>query len=157
MINREQLRAYIIRPALQAINSYSENAEELLMFTCATESLGGFLLRQIKGPALGIFQMEPATYHDIWRNFINLKPALATMMAKNLNITSIPNEERLVYDLKYSATIARIHYLRVSQPLPNKNDVDAMWDYYKKYYNTPLGKATKQKAIQDYQKYAVGK
>ena len=157
MINREQLRLDVIKPALEAINAYSKDAEELLMFTCATESLGGFLLRQIKGPALGIFQMEPATYHDIWRNFIYLKAPLSTMLSKNLNITTIPDEERMIYDLKFAAVMARIHYLRVKGPLPKANDVDGLWSYYKQHYNTPQGKATKQKAMQDYQKYALGK
>ena len=154
MIKSSHLRQFIIKPALEAINSYSLDAEELLMFTCAAESLGGFLLHQINGPALGIFQMEPATYHDIWRNFINLKPRLSTMFATNLNLSTIPKEEELIYNLKLAAVMARTHYLRVKEPLPKHDDIEAIWNYYKKYYNTNLGKAKREEAVEKYLKYA---
>ena len=157
MISPEHLRLYVIKPALEAINAYSADAEELLMFTCAAESLGGFLLHQIKGPALGIFQMEPATYHDIWRNFIYNRPALATMLSKNLHTSLIPDESELITNLMLAATMARIHYMRNKEPLPKANDVDAIWEYYKKYYNTPLGKAKKNESIRKYLTHAKPK
>lgn len=153
MINNAQLREYVIKPALQSINSYSEDAEELLVFTCATESLGGSLLHQINGPALGIFQMEPGTYHDIWRNYIFHRNALLTMMTTNLNAPSIPPEKELITNLKLAAAMARIHYLRVKEPLPKKDNAEAIWNYYKKYYNTELGKATREDSLEKYKRY----
>ena len=62
MIDNKQLRELIIGPSLDALQMYSKEAEEILVFTCASESLGGTYLKQVKGPALGIYQMEPATY-----------------------------------------------------------------------------------------------
>ena len=69
MIDNKQLRECIIKPTLDSLQMYSQAAEELLVFTCACESLGGTYLKQVKGPALGIYQMEPATYQDIWENY----------------------------------------------------------------------------------------
>lgn len=154
MISQAQLREYVIKPSLMSVNLYSEDAEELLMFTCSAESLGGFLLKQVQGPALGIYQMEPNTYHDIWRNFIFLRPSLNTIMSVKLGCTSIPEESLLITDLRLATVMTRINYLRVKDALPKKDDVNAIWAYYKQHYNTPLGKATKEDAIQKYLKYA---
>ena len=52
MLNAEQLRTLIIEPALKDLNLQSDDATELLLFTCATESEGGTYLHQLKGPHL---------------------------------------------------------------------------------------------------------
>jgi hypothetical protein len=45
-------------------------AEELLLGTALQES-GLIYRRQLNnGPALGLFQMEPATHDDIWADFL---------------------------------------------------------------------------------------
>ena len=49
--------------------------------------------------------------------------------------------------------MARTHYYRVPQAIPTKNDsgyLDKLGRYAKKYYNTPLGKATASKYVVDY-------
>src|SRR5690606_25580496 len=153
MINSKQLRELIIKPALDALQLYSSSAEELLVFTCATESLGGHFLHQVKGPALGIYQMEPATYNDLWQRFISRNSRLTTLLAMHFNCPLIPPEERLIYDLRFATAMSRIHYLRVPEKLPQANDIDAIWAYYKKYYNTHLGKGTKTKSIEHYQNF----
>lgn len=153
MFDSKQFKEHILMPSLSMIKYYSEDAEELLMFTCAAESNGGQYLKQIKGPACGVFQMEPATHDDIWRNYIQHRAALTYPLGYNLGINQIPLPERMIYDLTYATIMARIHYLRVKEALPDRNDVEAIWAYYKKYYNTPLGKATKVKTIDKYYKF----
>lgn len=153
MIKLSQFREHIIVPTLSMLQLYSADAEELLVFTCAAESDGGSLLVQVKGPALGIYQMEPNTYTDIWQNYIKSRSALLSLIAINFDAPRLPPPERMVYDLKYATVMARIHYLRVKDALPKAGDVDAMWEYYKKYYNTPLGKAKKEKAVEDYKRF----
>jgi len=148
-----QFREHILLPTLSALQMYSKDAEELLVFTCATESNGGSLLVQVKGPALGIFQMEPITYADIWHNYIKSRSSLLSIIAMNFDAPRMPEATRMIYDLKYAAVMARIHYRRFSEPLPKADDVDGMWEYYKKYYNTPLGKSKKEKSIEDYQRF----
>jgi hypothetical protein len=150
MINANQLRELIIRPALKDLTLYSENAETLLMFTCAVESFGGFYLKQINGPALGIYQMEPETYNDIWQNFINNHSNFRLIMISNFNATFMPDEYRLIYDLRFATAMTRLHYERVKEALPDASNIDAVWDYYKHYYNTALGKADKTKSIEKY-------
>lgn len=153
MLDCSQFRSLIIEPVLSKLQMYSKEAEELLVFTCAAESLGGTLLHQIQGPAVGIFQMEPNTYTDIWVNYIRGRNQLATLMALHMGCNRIPDVERMIYDLHFATAMARIHYLRHSGKLPKADDVDAIWEYYKKYYNTEKGKATKDEAIKKYKQF----
>ena len=153
MIDNKQLREQIIKPALDSLQMYSDNAMELLVFTCACESLGGTYVKQVKGPALGIYQMEPATYTDIWENYIKHRSSLVQLLALNFSSPSIPNPERMVYDLRFATAMARLHYRRRSEPLPHHTDIEAIWEYYKKYYNTHLGKAEKEESIKHYRKF----
>ena len=56
----KQLKELIER-VLRKVNLYSDAAVDLLMLTAAQESACGKYIRQLgNGPALGIFQMEPA-------------------------------------------------------------------------------------------------
>lgn len=153
MLNLAQFRELIVKSSLNDLMMYSEDAEELLIFTCAVESLGGTYIRQINGPALGIYQMEPATYNDIWQNFIKVNGRFSLMLLSNFNVAFMPEEQRLIYDLRFATAMARLHYYRIKEKLPNRNDINAIWKYYKKYYNTPSGKAEKDYSIQKYQAF----
>jgi len=153
MIDCTQFRSLIIEPVLSRLQLYSKEAEEVLVFTCAVESNGGTFVHQVKGPALGIFQIEPNTYTDIWINFIRSRNQLATLMALHFGCNKIPDLDRLIYDLHFATAMARIHYLRVRPVMPKANDIDGIWDYYKKYYNTEKGKAKKEESIKKYQDF----
>lgn len=155
MLDIAQFREFIIKPALHDLVLDSPEAEELLVFTCAVESLGGRYIKQIEGPALGIYQMEPRTYVDIWENYIKPRPSLFMIIGSNFDAHFMPDEQRLMYDLRFATAMARIHYARVREKLPPSNDVEAIWYYYKKYYNTSWGSAQKDSAINDYQNWIV--
>jgi hypothetical protein len=157
MINIAQFRQEILTPALSLLKQYSADAMELLVFTCATESKGGTYLRQIKGPALGIFQMEPFTYNDIWQNYIRKKNDISLLLGTHFNAFSMPDERRMIHDLFFATAMARIFYLRIPAKLPNKEDIDGIWEYYKEYYNTEHGKATKDESIKAYYAFIGGK
>lgn len=156
MFDHKQFRECIIEPVLSKLQVYSKDAEELLVFTCATESDGGRYLTQVKGPALGIYQMEPNTYTDIWVNFIKGRNRLLTLMSMHFDCHRIPPQERLIYDLGFATAMARIHYLRCPGNLPNKDDPKAMFDYYKKFYNTKKGDSKEKDAIEDYKRFIKG-
>lgn len=139
----------IIQSVLKPIGLYSADAEELLVLTAAVESKGGKYLYQIKGPARGIFQMEPRTEQCIIDNYLRYKEELDDKVKQY-----ITGKNDLVTNLAYQIIMARIHYLRVPAPLPDRNDVEAMAKYWKQYYNTPKGKGTVEKAIGEYYEYA---
>lgn len=167
MINLEQLVSDVIRPALTYLGAYSIEAEKLMVGTCAVESNMGHYLRQVKGPAMGIFQMEPATYKDILKNYVIYREDLFKKLfnsfqygiddAKN-NIDPLyyATIDKLVYDLRFSTQLARIQYMRVPKPLPGAEDYYGQAMYWKSYYNTYLGKGTTDKYIES-NPYAGGK
>ena len=70
MFRADQFCEYVIQPALESIGMYSEPAEQLLLGTACAESNLGTYLHQVGGPALGVFQIEPATHTDIWENYL---------------------------------------------------------------------------------------
>ncbi len=157
MLNSAQLRVLIIKPVLLDLSLYSEDAIELLIFTCANESDGGSYLKQVDGPALGIYQMEPATYNDIWQNFIYKRMDLKLKLIHHFNAATMPPEDRLVYDLAFATAMSRIFYLRIDEPIPKSNDTTAIYNYYKKYYNTAAGAANYQQAVEKYLQFINAK
>lgn len=148
MINQLQLRQYVIRPVLKAMNAYSLAAEELLIMTAAHESRMGYFLHQVSGPALGIYQMEPDTADDIWLNYLEYKPLLAAIVGQWGG-----NHEDLIGNLFYATAMARTHYLRDDDALPDSSDIRGLAAYYKRVYNTVAGKATIDQAVSHYNEF----
>ena len=141
----------LIEETLREANLFSREAVELLMLTAAAESqMGTYLKQRGGGPALGIFQMEPTTHDDIWDNFIQFRPKISEYLTGGLGWYG--DSKELVWNLKYAIIMARVHYLRVPVSIPR--DIDDMAAYWKKYYNTKLGKGTIEKAITAYKIYA---
>lgn len=155
MMDSEQLKSLVIKPAIADLLLYSDEAVALLLFTCANESLGGSFIKQVSGPALGIYQMEPKTYNDIWQNYINNRNDLKLQMLHCFDAPRMPSEDRLIYDLRFATAMARIHYARVPDALPRVTDIDGLWNYYKKFYNTSLGKASYHQALFNYEKFTA--
>lgn len=134
-----------IEPALNHVVfniGYSESgllsARRLLLGTAITES--GLVHRVQKGgPALGLYQMEPDTHDDVWNNYLVSRPHLKNVI-NNLVDRDISLLDNLKYNDIYATAMARLHYLRVPEKLPHPDDIPGMARYWKKYYNTPLGK-----------------
>lgn len=153
-INPEQLRDEIIVPTLNALGpSYSSpSAVMLLMGTAAQESHMGTYLRQLGGgPALGIYQMEPATHNDIIENWLRYREELVDTIAELIGPWNAMEPARMVYDLRYATIMARLHYRRVRDPLPA--DVDGQAYYWKTHYNTELGAGTREEYMHNYERY----
>ena len=145
--NKDQFRE-LIEDVLKEADLYSESAVELLMMTCAVESNFGTYIKQVKGPALGVFQMEPNTHNDIWENYLAYHDNIAEYIDHRSSFT-------LRYDLRHAIIMARIHYLRVPEALSKATDLNALAYYWKRYYNTFKGKGTVKKAVEKYEKYCT--
>ena len=134
----------VIEPVLCSLPGIptSQAAAQLLLGTAIKES-GNFKYRkQIGGPALSFFQIEPESHQDIWDNYLKFRPQLKTRIE---NIMTKPDADKL-HELEnnesYAAAMARIKYQRCPEKMPDVDDIDAMARYWKKFYNTPLGKGT---------------
>ena len=141
MIAPSELRALVIAPVCNYLGLGGVVVEELLLATAMQESQCGAHLRQVGGPALGVWQMEPRTHDDIWENFLAFRVPLAAKISTFL-FTGLPRVEQLVGNLYYSCAMARVQYYRSPRPLPPAGDLEAQAAYYKIIYNTALGAAT---------------
>ena len=145
----------LIERVLREIKAHSEAAVNLLMGTAAVESRFGTYLRQIKGPALGVFQMEPATEEDIWCNFFPNRPRVRLRVI-NATGKAGPNVRALESNIAYQIAMARCQYLRFPEPLPFSKNLEALADYWKRYYNTRAGKGSPEEFIENYKRFARG-
>lgn len=137
--------AEVIDPALRHLGLYeprmnSDTARALLLGTAMVESdlthtrqIGG-------GPALGFFQMEPATHSDCWDNWLihRLELANACRVAAGSRRGSRPAAEELAANPIYAAVMCRIKYWRARAPLPALGP-EGLCRYHERHYNTRLG------------------
>lgn len=151
-LNVDNMRA-LIEDTLRPLSLWDANAEELLLATCAIESDFGTFRTQLNGPALGIFQMEPEDHDDIWSNYLKYRSVLANQI-KQLDGSCIA--ESLINNDKYAIALCRVHYLRAPTQLPDCNSLGAIWDYYKRYYNSIDGAAVESAFLAKYRMYVQG-
>lgn len=142
-LNDSQLRESVIQPVLQHLGLESDAAVQLILATGRQESHLAYLRQLGNGPALGIFQMEPATHDDIWNNYLAYRDELAdNVRSLAIGTKQIPDPTQMVGNLFYAAAMCRVHYLRVPEPLPAADDLAGQAQYWKTYYNTELGRGT---------------
>jgi len=147
-----QFRDFVKR-TLQAVGLYSEEAVDLLLKTAAKESNFGTYLKQLgKGPALGVFQIEPGTEKNIWNELLKDNPKFAKKITELTGVTG-PNLSALEGDLRYQTCVARLRYYWAKGALPKVGDIQAQADYWKKHYNTVLGAGTVEEFIAAAKKY----
>lgn len=135
-----------IRPALAAMGPQfgGPDAEEMLLGIAAHESHCGEYLRQVGGgPALGIWQMEPAAHDDCWTNFLNYHEELAAVGRALSGVMDLvqPLASELETNPQYAAYMARVRLYRAKGALPPAGDLEAQAAYWKLNYNGP-GKGT---------------
>ena len=149
-MDKKTLKSLIIS-VLKELNLHSDNAVNLLMGTAAQESHLGKYRRQLGGgPALGIFQMEPATFDDIVKNYLRYKPELTTRIERVARVSRFKAADLENNDL-LATCMARVHYLRVREAIPS--DLEGWARFWMRYYNTRLGKGTEQEYIANYKRF----
>jgi hypothetical protein len=148
MIDVQQFRVEVVRPTLQFLGLWSLEAERLMMGTAAVES-GFKYIRQVGGgPALGFFQVEPATRHDIHANFLAYRPAIRDKVtALLMEADGMTLDRQLIVNLAYSTAIARLVYYRRPQRIPEVDDERGLARYWKAHYNTIHGAGTVDKFL----------
>ncbi|RFD18478.1 hypothetical protein DY926_16415 [Komagataeibacter melaceti] len=134
-----QLKRGIIAPALAHIGLGGDAAVNLLAGTALVES-GLAYTRQIHGPALGLWQMEPATHDDIWATFLpDVRLSLLRGAVLDLAAHWPARLAQLAGNLPYACAMARLKYYRAPEPLPAATDAAAMCRMWKGTYNSNLG------------------
>jgi len=150
-MNPTHLAEYIIVPTLDYLEHLSTASLRLVLGTALVESRAS-LVRQLEdGPALGIYQMEPATHDDIWMNWLQFRPDLANSVLALRGNWPI-GAGAMVGNFFYATAMCRIQYLRVPFRLPHWENAKGMASYWKRWYNTPAGLGKEEEAVEWFQK-----
>lgn len=155
-VNADQLRQTIaaVHERLSIVPREHSGYVELLMETCATETLLGEIVRQRNGPALGIFQMLRTTERDTlaWlkRRFPEVYAEVRSFYNRRKSA-----EWNLTKNVPYSTAISTAYYWRrcgdaLVDLLETRDNRARVW---KKYYNTYLGKGTVSGYIEKSERY----
>tara|TARA_R100000234_G_scaffold3291_3_gene2738 strand:- start:900 stop:1346 length:447 start_codon:yes stop_codon:yes gene_type:complete len=137
---KKQIRE-IIEWSLKEMDLYSEDAVDLVYKTGNAETGYRHLKQMGGGPAIGFWQVEPATLIDIIDNYVKYRPKLEKRL-KSLGFDKRDMEVRVMSNLALQAAFCRLKYRRDKYPLPKAGDLKAQAECWKRVYNTHLGKGT---------------
>ena len=143
---------HIIWPTLDDMGLRSDAACQLLLGTALVESNLEHIVQVGSGPALGPYQMEPATHDDIWENYLQGRPARRLDVAKHL-IGNHRSASEMKGNLYYATAMARIHYWRVKAALPPKGDIEAQAWYWKRWFHTFHPGETKRHQLKEIKRF----
>lgn len=151
-LNLQDFLTFVIRPTLAYLSPeirHTPGAERLLLGTAIHESRLHWLDQTTPGPgpAFGLFQMEPATHHDLWTRFIEFRPPIAHKL-RTLRAPYPSGIEQLRTNLLYSCAMARVLYYRAPEAIPDVHDVIGLATMAKRRFNSLAGKAT----VDDYRR-----
>jgi hypothetical protein len=135
----EQFLQFVIRPVLASLPGNTKAAEQIVLGTALKESGLKYLHQIGGGPAMGVYQCEPATHRDIWKNYLDRREHLA-FLVRQWCIHGMKNSPvQLCGNHFYATAICRAHYLRRPEAFPPPGDAAGLAAYWKKYYNTESG------------------
>lgn len=154
MIDATQLLNNIIRPVLADLRLGGVAAEAMVLGTACQESKCGLWLVQLeRGPARGIYQMEPATHDDIWNRWLIHDQELVKRVNRwRIQYGNGTGADEMIGNLYYATAMCRLHYRRVPAALPA--DLPGQAAYWKRFYNTPAGAGTAQEYINSWRQFA---
>ena len=174
----KQLKKYIIEPTLEYLSEiggrykkfYTPQAIKLLLMTAAVESnMGRYIVQNNnkmdeRKKAVSIYQIEPATIDFIFKRIKRNSSLFNLLIQSGENFTeAMMNSSSLfslkcmlIYDLRMATIICRlIYWYKTKDPIPNENDNEGLWKYYKKWYNSSLGDTTREEFFKACKRHRV--
>jgi len=160
MIDVKQFVTLVIRPTLLELGLYTPAAERLLLGTALVESNLTWLAQTPRGPALGVYQMEPATHDDIWIHWLARKPvwnARVRSFSRAIGTPGFPRPvaQELVTNMAYATVMTRMHYYRRPFGMPTEHSDWALAQIWKQHYNTRLGAGRPEEFVRRLQAYPL--
>lgn len=145
----------IIRPTLTYLGLGGRAAEQLVLGTGIQES--GLAARRQSGggPALGLFQMEPATFLDVSHRGLNWRSPIQDKVERLLLPWETFGAEALALNDYFACAFCRFKYFLAVAALPTADDLAGLAAYYKRVYNTPLGAATEAQYLMNWQHFVT--
>jgi len=141
-------QANIISETLNPNNA--SRATVLLLATAAVETSLGKVTDKTLYAGMGLCQFDKIPFYRVRDKSMKHRKKIL----KNLHIDiRLVEWEDLRYNPFLSLLFCRLYYLQVSEPIPNL-PVE-MAHYWKKYYNTYLGKGKIKHFVRSYNKYVT--
>jgi hypothetical protein len=157
MLDPDQFAREIVEPTLHDLGMTSPAAIRLMVGTAIAESGLTWLRQHNGGPAVGLFQIEPATARDILDRYLARRTDLNMRLCASFRllddtppidwhrVSDLDLEDALVGDARFSCAVARIRYFMSPKRLPAADDDAGLGLYWKEIYNTAAGKGRPEK------------
>lgn len=157
-MNLQEARGLVVT-VLTTLGYNTDVFVNLLLATMAQESHLGLYETQVGGgPGRGIFQMENATFQDIYTNFLSYHKDLAYKVNSYQPLLETQfSADWLIHYHKYATAVAACSYIRHHVPsiTVDAHNPEQLWPIYKQYYNTYSGAASKDHFLANWNKYVV--
>lgn len=148
----------IMKPVLDHLDMASggkgtmntQAAINLILMIIAHESGKFTYSKQVRGPALGFTQMEPATFNWLVEWLGMSRPHLLDALSMFGPVENL-DPRYMVISPEFAVAAARLNLIRFPEALPDADDLEGLARYAKKYWNTSAGKATAEDYLQAYQ------
>ena len=152
MINDIEKIAYW---ALQTMGMYSKDALHMIMRTGMAETGFRHLKQMGDGPALGFFQVEPKTIMDTMENYVKYRPKIEDSLIE-LGFADNEVAYRVMSNIALQVAFCRLKYRRDKKAIPPASDLEGQAKYWKRVYNTRLGKGTIEHFLEANKDYKIG-
>jgi len=148
---------HVIKPVLDHLDMVagghgkmnSQAAINLILMIVAHESGELTYSKQVRGPALGFTQMEPATFKWLIEWLGKTRPHLLDAL-EMFGPIDMHSASYMVISPQYAVAAARLNLIRFPEALPEAHDLEGLARYAKKYWNTSAGKATEADYLNAY-------
>lgn len=131
----------IIKWTLKYLDMDSPEAREIIFRTGMAETGYRAIEQYGGGPAVGFFQVEPATINDTIDNYVSYRPHIQTKLW-GLGFEEKDSEIRVMGSIPLQVAFCRLKYRRDKHALPECGNIEAQAKYWKRVYNSIKGKGT---------------
>ena len=145
----------IIDWTLKYLDMYSEDAADLIFKTGMAETGYKAIKQYGGGPALGFWQVEPATINDTMENYVKYRSKLEKLLI-SLGYDDTHSEMRVMSNIALQVAFCRLKYRRDKHALPKWDNLEDQAKYWKRVYNTELGKGTIKHFVDANKDYKIG-
>jgi hypothetical protein len=131
----------IIAWTLEFMEMDSPEAREMIYRTGMAETGFRAIEQYGNGPAVGFFQVEPATINDTIENYVSYRPAIKSKLWE-LGFDEKDSKIRVMSSIALQVAFCRLKYRRDKHALPKCGDLEGQAEYWKRVYNSYKGKGT---------------
>lgn len=149
LINENQIEELTILVCNCLGYGKNNSADKLIMETIASETQYGTYEDKTKYVAQGLCQFDKMPFEDVV-NRTSKKNKIKLYDCFGIHLSFISWED-LRYNPLLSIIMCRLKYLLIREEIPP--DRESRYDYYKKWYNSYDGKATKKHYMESCEKF----